>query len=161
MTLIAEELREVMRLWASGVTVVTSCFQGIQHGMTVNSFNSISLVPALVTITLANSTRTKYLVSKSSVFALTILEENQHELSELFAGKVHTFDDRFSGLEIFTLLSDCPLLKEGIAHLDCRVVHQYGMPSSTLFIGEVLAAKYNSKKWPLLYMKKNYFMVKR
>ncbi len=161
MALIAEELREVMRLWASGVSVVTSCFEGNQHGMTVNSFNSISLVPALVTITLANSTRMKYLVSKSSVFALTILDENQRELSELFAGKVHNIENRFSGLEIFTLISNCPLLKEGIAHLDCRVVHQYEMPSSTLFIGEVLAAEYSSNKWPLIYLKRNYFMVKR
>ena len=161
MTSLAEELREVMRLWVSGVAVVSSSYEGICHGMTVNSFHSISLFPALITITLANDTRTKNLISKSNIFALTILEEDQQELAETFAGKGHPTTDRFAGLEIYTLISECPLLKKGIAHLDCRVIHLYEMPTTTLFVGEVLAANYNSEKWPLLYMKRNYFTVKR
>ena len=161
MTLIGEELREAMRLWAAGVSMVTSCFEGIQHGMTVNSIISISLFPVLVTITLANSTRTKYLVPKSSVFAITILEENQQELSEYLAGSGHPSYDLFKGLNIFRLISECQLLKEGIAYLDCHVVHQYEMPSLTLFVRELLAAVHSYEKWPLLHMNRNYFSVKR
>ena len=50
MTLDPENLRAAMRAWSAGVTVVTAVHEGSRHGMTVNSFTSISLDPALVTI---------------------------------------------------------------------------------------------------------------
>jgi flavin reductase (DIM6/NTAB) family NADH-FMN oxidoreductase RutF len=44
-----DRLRKVMRLWASGVSVVSTQYQGINHGMTVSSFSSVSLDPQLIT----------------------------------------------------------------------------------------------------------------
>lgn len=53
-------LRQSMRHWVAGVTVVSSQYDGLRHGMTVNSFTSVSLDPPLVTVTLANDTRTPW-----------------------------------------------------------------------------------------------------
>ena len=52
MTLDPEKLRAAMRAWSAGVTVVTAVYEGNLHGATVNSFTSISLEPALITISL-------------------------------------------------------------------------------------------------------------
>jgi flavin reductase (DIM6/NTAB) family NADH-FMN oxidoreductase RutF len=49
-----EQLRLVMRQWASGVTVVSAKHNGKSHGMTVSSFTSISIDPPLVIISLMN-----------------------------------------------------------------------------------------------------------
>ena len=50
MTLDPEKLRAAMRAWSAGVAIVTVVHEGNQHGATVNSFTSISLEPAMITI---------------------------------------------------------------------------------------------------------------
>ena len=42
--------RQALGYFASGVTVVTTEYQGEQYGMTVSSFSSLSLKPPLVLI---------------------------------------------------------------------------------------------------------------
>lgn len=59
-----EEFRLAMRNWATGVSVVTTQYQDVRHGMTVNSFTSISLTPPLVLVSLERKTRTHSLVVK-------------------------------------------------------------------------------------------------
>src|SRR5690349_129985 len=86
-TLDAEALRSAMRAWTAGVTVVTASHEGSRHGMTVNSFTSISLDPAMITTSLQGSTRTHELVTRARAFGITILSSAQARLSDLFAGK--------------------------------------------------------------------------
>lgn len=99
MTLDPENLRAAMRAWSAGVTVVTAVHEGSRHGMTVNSFTSISLDPAMVTISLQQSTRTHELVTKSRAFGLTMLSSGQIKISDLFAGRVSDVEDRFADLK--------------------------------------------------------------
>jgi len=105
MTITGEELKLVMRNWTSGVAIVSSAYQGMYHGMTVNSFTSVSIEPPLIVITLANITRTCDLVKKSHEFGVTILSSRQKKISDRFAGKVGENEDRFAGLETFSLES--------------------------------------------------------
>ena len=95
MTIHGDLLRHLMRHWTTGVTIVTSIHNGNYHGMTVNSFTSLSINPALITVTLANTTRTQRLVLASSVFGVTILSTDQQELADRFAGKIPEEEDRF------------------------------------------------------------------
>jgi len=141
-----------MRHWASGVAIVTSQAGDIRHGMTVNSFVSISIEPPLVTVTMSNTTRTYALVLKSGVFAVTILTREQQILAELFAGRIPEEADRMIGVTTFELVTGAPLISGGAAFVDCRVVHQHDMPTSTLFVAEVLAAERGADdRPPLLY----------
>src|SRR5512145_733943 len=114
-------LRQAMRFWATGVTIVTAAHEGIQHGMTVSSFTSVSLTPPQVLVSLAMNARTHDLITRSRHFGLTILDVSQQEVCDRFAGRVPDDMDRLNGLETFTLVSGAPLLKQGLAHLDCHV----------------------------------------
>ena len=96
-TELPEQLRLVMRQWTTGVAVVTSRFGSRVHGLTANSFNSVSLYPPLVTVTLEDRTRTRDLVERSGVFAVTILSAGQKQIMDLFAGKMGREADRFAG----------------------------------------------------------------
>ncbi len=127
-----------MRHWATGVAVATSHNGNVSHGMTVNSFGSISLDPPLVTVTMANDSRTYELVRESGVYAITILSLKQQPLAELFAGRIPDRGDRMTGLDTFVLQTGSPLLTGGSAFIDCQVVHVYEMPLSTLFVGAVV-----------------------
>jgi flavin reductase (DIM6/NTAB) family NADH-FMN oxidoreductase RutF len=159
MTETSESLREAMRGWPSGVAVVTSIHNGRIHGMTVNSLTSVSLDPPLVTVTLANQTRTCDLVTASGVFAVTLLEAGQAHISDIFSGKIPEERDRFDGLETETLVTGAPLLKGGRAYLDCQVVQSITLPKSTLFLGEVKAARGDLSRLPLLYLNREYRKV--
>ncbi len=151
-----EVLRHAMRQWTTGVAVVTSSFEGVQHGMTVNSFVSVSLDPPLVAVTLANDTRTRDLVERSKVFGVTILAEDQAEISDRFAGRIPDEGDRFSGMEVFSLQNGVPLLKTGLVSLECKIVHTYPMSASTLYIAEVLNVMHTREGDPLVYHNRIY-----
>jgi len=157
MTLDPEKLRAAMRAWSAGVTVVAAVHEGNKHGMTVNSFTSISLDPALITISLQQSTRTHELVSKSRAFGLTILSAQQSKISDLFAGKMTEVKDRFSGLQTETLVTGSPLIVGGLAWLDCRVIETFDAGMNTLFIAEVLAAHDANEGQPLIYHNRKYW----
>jgi flavin reductase (DIM6/NTAB) family NADH-FMN oxidoreductase RutF len=160
MSIQPEELRSVMRYWATGVTVVTAQHAGVRHGMTVNSFTSISLGPPLVLVSLEQTARTHDLVKEAGNFGITLLAEGQQQISDIFAGRQPGHIDRFEGLETFVLVSGAPLLRGGLAFLDCRVVSTYAAATHTLFIAEVVAAQSNpeneAQNWPLLYYNRTY-----
>jgi flavin reductase (DIM6/NTAB) family NADH-FMN oxidoreductase RutF len=154
-----EKLRAVMRAWSAGVTVVTAVYENSQHGATVNSFTSISLDPAMITITLQKSAHTHELITKSRAFGLTMLSAQQAKLADLFAGKIPGVENRFTGLETQTLVTGAPLIVGGLAWLDCRVVETFDAVSSTLFIAEVLAAQNMGDGQPLIYHNREYWKL--
>lgn len=156
MTLDPENLRAAMRAWSAGVTIVTAVHEGVRHGMTVNSFTSISLDPALITISLQKTARTHELVSKSRAFGLTMLSAEQAKISDLFAGRME-MEDRFAGLQTETLVTGSPLIVGGAAWLDCRVVDTFDAGMNTLFIAEVLAARGYDHALPLIYHNRKYW----
>jgi flavin reductase (DIM6/NTAB) family NADH-FMN oxidoreductase RutF len=155
-----EELRSAMRRWVTGVTVVTTQDKGIRHGMTVNSFTSISLDPPQILVSLEQSSRTHKLVKTSGYFGVTVLSEDQKEVSDCFAGRHTENKDRFAGLETHTLSSGVPFISAGMAFLDCRVVSTYDVGTHTLFIAEVLYAAVSEESLesvrPLIYYNRAY-----
>jgi flavin reductase (DIM6/NTAB) family NADH-FMN oxidoreductase RutF len=156
-----DTMREAMRQWATGVTVVSSRYEGMQHGMTVSSFTSISLDPPLVLVSLAKDTRTHELVQQSNVFGVTLLNQTQNEISDRFAGRNNENLDRFAGIDTFTLHTGAPFLGGGLSYLDCNVILSHDLGDHTLFIGEVVALKVTQDGSPLIYYDRGYRRLMR
>lgn len=157
MTLDAEQLRAAMRAWTSGVTVVTAAYGGEQHGMTVNSFTSISLDPPLIIISLQTASHTHALVGRAGIFAVTILSADQQAVSERFAGRVPEGNgSRLEDVATETLVSGAPFIKGGLAYLDCRVIQSIPSGTNTLFIAEVVAARGYDHDRVLIYHDRQY-----
>jgi flavin reductase (DIM6/NTAB) family NADH-FMN oxidoreductase RutF len=159
MTLDPEQLRHAMRAWTTGVAVVTAQHDGHRYGMTVNSFTSISLEPPLISVALKHLTHTHELVEKSGQFAITVLASHQKELSDRFAGKFPNIHDRFDGVAIEKLLIDVPLIREGIACFNCRVLQSIPVGENTLFVAEVIAARGEGEGNPLVYHNRTYWKL--
>jgi flavin reductase (DIM6/NTAB) family NADH-FMN oxidoreductase RutF len=151
-----ESMRLAMRHWVAGVTIVTSVGQDVQHGMTVSSFTSISLIPPMVLVSLERATRTYELVVESGIFGVSILPVKQQLLSERFAGRVGPEDDRFIGVDTFSLISPVPLILGALAVFDCRVVNAFPAGTSTVFLAEVMAADSVEGGDPLVYTNRSY-----
>ncbi|MGC8855887.1 MAG: flavin reductase family protein [Anaerolineae bacterium] len=160
MTLTSEILRQAMRAWTTGVAIVTAAHGNERHGMTINSFTSVALEPPLISVSLQTTTRTHRLVSLAGAFGVTILSAEQKELSERFAGRVAAEENRLAGLETETLVTGAPVLKGGLASLDCRIVQTIQAGTNTLFLAEVMAVhSENSDHQPLVYYNRGYWKL--
>jgi len=157
MTLDPEQLRHAMRAWTTGVAVVTAAHDGKQYGMTVNSFTSISLEPPLISVALKKLTHTHELVELCGEFSVTILASHQRELSDRFAGKHPEIKDRFEGVATETLYLNTPLIGDGMAYFNCRVVNAVTVGENTLFVAEVVAARGEGEGDPLVYHNRTYW----
>lgn len=149
-------LRNLMRRWTTGVTIVTATDGVNAHGMTVNSFTSVSLEPPLVLISLERDTRTRQLVMESGTFAVSILENDQQALAERFAGRTSDEGDRAAWLGKHTGLSRIPVPSLYLATMECKVLHAHEAGSHTLFIAEVQWGEVAEVGRPLLYYNRNY-----
>lgn len=149
-------LRQTMRNWATGVTVVTSAYGEERAGATVSSFTSVSLEPPTVLVCLQKSIYVHDIVSQAGLYAVSLLGQDQEAISNRFAGFDATVTDRFEGLEIVEAPSGLPFLVGAIAWLDCRVVSSIATGTHTIFIGEVEHVQFNSESAPLVYHNRAY-----
>jgi flavin reductase (DIM6/NTAB) family NADH-FMN oxidoreductase RutF len=152
----ADTLRHAMRKWATGVAVVTSVHEDGAHGMTATSFTSVSLTPPQILISLALETRTYKLLKGSRIFAVSLLGAGQERISDRFAGRLSDDEDRLAGLDTFTMVTGAPLLRDAIAHFDCRVIATFTSGTHSIFIGEVMAAQSHEEGQPLVYYDRAY-----
>ena len=134
------ELRNALGSFATGVTIVTTRSRdGKLHGMTANSFTSVSLDPMLVLVCVDYRARTLALMEATDRFGISVLAENQQALSDYFAGSDQ--DPQTAGpLGVRFRFSQhgTPLLEECLATLDCRKVSAHVAGDHTIFIGEVV-----------------------
>ena len=159
MTSISDELRKAMRQWTTGVSIVCSKNDTYQHGMTVNSFTSVSLEPPLIIITLANSTRTCHLINETDRFSVSILNQNQKHISDRFSGKDEDIQDRFEGIETDLLPDGMPVIRNALTVIAGKVVNKIVLENSTLFLAEVYFTETSANGRPLVYHNREYFSL--
>ncbi|AMV12170.1 flavin reductase family protein [Geobacillus sp. G4] len=124
--------RRAMGKFATGVTVVTTEFQGEAKGMTANAFMSVSLDPKLVVVSIGHKARMHDIVKQTGKFAVNILRRDQEELSRLFAGQLK--EERHVS---FDWVNGHPILPEALANILCNVHSTYVAGDHTLYFGEV------------------------
>ena len=145
--------RRTCARFATGITVVTTLdSHGHPHGMTVNSFSSVSLDPplVLVSIDLKNAILGHFI--SSSWFAINILAEHQEDLSRRFSSPS---ENRFVDLDWHPGPSGTPLLDGVLAQLECSVVRTFEAGDHTILIGEVQRASSAEGK-PLVFFDSGY-----
>ena len=88
MTVSTDEFKNALRLWASGVTVVTTQSEhyGVQ-GMTVSAFSSVSVEPPLILVCINTNADTGDGIFTSGSFAVNVLTSEQQNTSNQFAGR--------------------------------------------------------------------------
>lgn len=152
----AIEFRRIMGCFATGVTVVTAVDQdGEFVGLTVNSFNSLSLHPPLVLWSLAVSSPLAQAFENASHFAVNVLAEDQVEISQRFALRAV---DKFAELKVRKGAGGAPLIAGCIGWIECRTRSHDRHGDHVLFIGEVERMTESNRK-PLLFLRGHYAAV--
>ena len=78
--------RKAMGFFPTGVTIITvACDDGTMHGVTVNSFSSVSLDPMLVLVCINGTSRAVDLIEGAGAFIVNVLSAGQQDVSRWFA----------------------------------------------------------------------------
>ena len=96
------DFRKICGKFATGVTVLTTTANGKVHGITVNSFTSVSVNPPLILFCIDKKARFNPPLTAEKSLAINILSEEQQEISSRFANPSLTNEERFSGLQLLT-----------------------------------------------------------
>lgn len=122
-------LKDVMRTFPQGVTVVTAEGDDGPRGITVSSFTSVSVAPPLVLICILKESRAHDAIRKGR-FVVNVLAEYQGAVSDHFASPKLSSEEQFQGYGF-------PQLEGCLGYLHCKLVDQTSQGTHTVFFGEV------------------------
>jgi flavin reductase len=145
--------RQAMGSFPTGVTVVTvASGHGDMHGMTVNSFSSVSLDPMLVLVCLSRTSRGFGLIEQAGAFAVNVLASGQQDVSRWFADRHRPVGSvMFDGVPFERGVTGCPVLAGAAASFDCRLRQSHRAGDHLIVVGEVVALVHRPQLKPLIF----------
>jgi flavin reductase (DIM6/NTAB) family NADH-FMN oxidoreductase RutF/DNA-binding IclR family transcriptional regulator len=131
----SRELRQVLGSFVTGVTVITTLdSDGKAHGLTANSFSSVSLDPPLILWSQSLTAPSHPVFRDGERFVVNILSDDQVEVSNRFA---RSSPDKFAGCQVRPGLGGVPLIEGCSAYLECRKISSFPGGDHVVFLGEV------------------------
>lgn len=152
----AKAFRRALGNFATGVTIMTAQnAQGERVGVTANSFNSVSLDPALILWSIDKNSSSYTVFAEASHFAVNILSATQIELSNKFARRS---EDKFAGVDYDIGAGESPVLKNCSAVFECEKFNIVEGGDHWIIIGKVVNFHDHGRS-PLLYHQGAYSAV--
>jgi len=145
--------RQAMGSFPTGVTVVTvASDDGSMHGLTVNSFSSVSLDPMLVLVCLNQTSRGVGLIERAGAFAVNVLSAGQRDISRWFASQYRPPGPMmFDGVPFEPGVTGCPVLVDATASFDCWLRQSHRAGDHLIVLGEVVALVHRPQLEPLIF----------
>ena len=148
-----------MRRLPAPVTVVTSALDDEMRGITIGSFTSTSLEPALVSFNVSRESPMLSLLDRSRALVVHFLRSDQSSLAEKFALPNLTGEEQFDGVDYERSDDGLPLIGGVITQLRCAVQSIYEAGDHMIVVGLVLDAAELGEGEPLLYYDRRYASV--
>ena len=129
-------VRQALGSFVTGVTIVTARDpEGRPVGLTVNSFNSVSLDPPLVLWSLSLKSASLPSFREAKGWAVHVLAAGQEEMSGRFA---RPGEDKFVGLALSDGPEGAPALPDYAARFGCEATFEYEGGDHAIFVGHVI-----------------------
>ncbi|MCY4217662.1 MAG: flavin reductase family protein [Gammaproteobacteria bacterium] len=136
-------LRDAFGSFLTGITVVTTRqTDGTPRGFTANSFTSVSLNPPMLLVCMDKQAESLDIFLESPGFSISILAENQIDISVLFASKQ---PDKFEITQWSNSPGGYPIIDGVCAWFDCERSDQVDAGDHVVLFGRILDFDYNSK----------------
>lgn len=154
--------REALGRFASGVTVVTTILDGIDHAMTASAFTSVSLDPALVLICSHKTSRFHEAVLQTGFWGVSILAEEGELSSAWFAHRGRPLENQLADFPYERGESGVALLSDSLAWLECTTTAIHDGGDHAIIVGSVAGAGVRDDiDDPLLYYRSHYGTIIR
>ena len=150
----SQELRKGFASFATGVTVITCLDENdSHHGVTISSFNTVSLEPPLILWNLKKQSRLMPWVEVGKQHLIHVLERSQENLAMHFATVKH---DQFIGIEHQLTQSGLTQIEHCIAYYECETVSAYDGGDHNIILAKVVSLKNYPEKEPLIFARSKF-----
>jgi len=150
----ADEFRQVLGHFATGVTVITVRDpDGRPTGLTASAFTSVSLDPPLILVCVDHKSQSYPALIVSKTFAVNILSLDQEAVSRRFA--TTKIENKFEGVPFTLSPLGLPLIDSALAQLECATVNIHPEGDHSIFIGRVERSQ-SAAGAPLVYYRGRY-----
>lgn len=148
-----QDYRNALGKFGTGVAVVsTKTTTNLPVGVTINSFNSVSLDPPIVLWSLNKQSPSLQAFDDTGKFVIHILSKDQVDLSKRFSSRV---EEKFANVQYEIGQLGVPLITGCSATFECTTWLRQEVGDHVLFLG--LVENYHStEKEALLYYKGGY-----
>ncbi len=149
-------MKDVLRNFGTGVTVITALGPDGPMGFTCQTFASLSLDPPLVSFCPARTSTTWPRIRDLGRFTINILADDHSGLSDAFARAGVSGADRFAGVAHTLSGGGGPILEGVLAWVDCRWRAEHDGGDHTIVVADVLDLDAASDIRPLFYFRGDY-----
>ncbi|MFI5063843.1 MAG: flavin reductase family protein [Streptosporangiales bacterium] len=152
------DFRRVAGRFASGIIVVTTRLDGVDHAMTVTAFASVSLVPQRVLFCAEKIARFHDAVLAAGSWALSVLDEESEKTARWLATRGRPLEDQLAGIAHHPgPATGAAILDAGLGALECRTTAVHDGGDHSIVVGEVIgASEPNPGGRPLLHCSGRY-----
>jgi len=150
----SQELRKGFASFATGVTVIT-CLDENQghHGITISSFNSVSLEPPLVLWSLKKQSRLMPWVEVGKKHLIHVLERSQEKLAMHFATVKL---DQFVDIDHQLAESGLTQIDHCVAYYECETISVHVGGDHNIIVAKVINLKNHPEKEPLIFARSKF-----
>jgi flavin reductase (DIM6/NTAB) family NADH-FMN oxidoreductase RutF len=128
--------RRALGEFATGVAVVTARGKGQELiGMTMSSFNSVSVDPPLVLFCVDRKARSLPAMLEARGFAINVLARDQEGISNQFA---RALTDKWNQIKTSVGHAEAPLISGALAHFECAPFGDYNGGDHVIFVVRVV-----------------------
>ena len=151
-------IKSIMRFFPLGIVVITTKWSDNLVGMTVNTFNSLSLNPPLVMFS-ADKTKGNDIPFRESLgFVVNFIDNKQ--IFDTFAFR--PVKERFKEVKFFEGINGYPILSESYAYIEAKKYGVYDIGDHAIIVGEVIHAKIVRDNFePLVYYNRDYWKLRK
>jgi flavin reductase (DIM6/NTAB) family NADH-FMN oxidoreductase RutF len=145
------QFRDALGAFPTGVAVVTGLNdKGERVGVTVSSFNSVSISPPLVLFSIARHAHSYSAWAGMRGYAVNVLSQQQEEISNRFA---RALGDKWAGLIVLEGANGLPILPNALAVFECEAYARYNGGDHDIFVGRVTHLRRHAHKQeqPLIF----------
>lgn len=150
--------RRALGQFPTGVCIVTTQVGGERLGMTMSSFNSLSLDPPLVLFSIDKRAKGLPQWEQAQAYAIHVLAQEQKELSNRFA---KGGGDKWIGIDAASGLDGVPVLHGMAAVFECSAYQRHDAGDHVLFLAQVEHFTANNDRLPLLFAGGRYASIHR
>ncbi|CAM5192988.1 Flavin reductase (DIM6/NTAB) family NADH-FMN oxidoreductase RutF/DNA-binding MarR family transcriptional regulator OS=Castellaniella defragrans OX=75697 GN=HNR28_001201 PE=3 SV=1 [Castellaniella defragrans] len=130
------EFRRSLGEFATGVAVVTAHGKGDDLiGMTMSSFNSVSVDPPLVLFSVDRKALSLPAMLEAKGFAINVLARAQEAISNKFA---RALSNKWDKVKISVGHAEAPLISGSLAHFECEPYANYDGGDHVIFVVRVV-----------------------
>jgi flavin reductase (DIM6/NTAB) family NADH-FMN oxidoreductase RutF len=124
---------------ATGILVVGTRLDGVDHVMTVSAFSSVSLDPLLVLFCAEKIARFHDTVLESGCWSVSVLSQDAEQTARWLATRGRPLTGQLGGIGHHAgPVTGAPLLDDALSTLECRTTAVYDGGDHSIVLGEVV-----------------------